>query len=214
MKTLRHILARYTEFLWHVLSPLGSWGVFAIAAIDSSFLGLPLDPVFVGYVYAQPHKMLLYVLMASAGSALGSLVIYAIGYSGGEALLRKRSPQRFAKIHAGFEEHPFWTLMAPAMLPPPTPFKLFLLGAGVSEMRITQFLLAIFAGRCVRFLVEGIFVVLFGPAFIQVAGTVFRQHLSVVIGVVIGAVVTWFVVRTRARRNRSTGAKAPADSGL
>ena len=181
---------------------MGAWGVFAIAAVDSSFIGLPLDPMFVGYVYSHPHKMLLYVLMASAGSALGSLVIYAIGYQGGEALLRKRSPRRFARIHAGFEEHPFWTLMAPAMLPPPTPFKLFVLGAGVSEMKVGTFLLAIFAGRAVRFLVEGIFTVVFGPAFVQIAGRVFREHLSVVIGVVIGAVAAWVILRQRGRRRR------------
>lgn len=200
MKTIKHIVSRYTDFLWHLLAPLGSWGVFAIAAIDSSFIGLPLDPMFVGYVYSHPHKMLLYVLMASGGSAVGSLVIYAIGYSGGEALLRKRSPQRFAKIHAGFEEHPFWTLMAPAMLPPPTPFKLFLLGAGVSEMNLWHFLLAIFAGRCVRFLVEGVLTVTFGPAFVQMTGKVFREHFSVVIGVVIGAIAAWLILRQRRRR--------------
>jgi membrane protein YqaA with SNARE-associated domain len=200
LKTIKHIVSRYSDFLWHLLAPLGSWGVFAIAAIDSSFIGLPLDPMFVGYVYSHPHKMLLYVLMASGGSAVGSLVIYAIGYSGGEALLRKRSPQRFAKIHAGFEEHPFWTLMAPAMLPPPTPFKLFLLGAGVSEMNLLHFLLAIFAGRCVRFLVEGVLTVTFGPAFVQMAGTVFREHFSVVIGVVIGAAAAWLILRQRRRR--------------
>jgi len=200
LKTIKHIVSRYTDFLWHLLAPLGSWGVFAIAAIDSSFIGLPLDPMFVGYVYSHPHKMLLYVLMASGGSAVGSLVIYAIGYSGGEALLRKRSPQRFAKIHAGFEEHPFWTLMAPAMLPPPTPFKLFLLGAGVSEMNLWHFLLAIFAGRCVRFLVEGVLTVTFGPAFVQMTGKVFREHFSVVIGVVIGAIAAWLILRQRRRR--------------
>ena len=203
MNVIKHIVARYTQFLWSLLSPLGAWGVFAVAGIDSSFFGLPLDPMFVGYVYKNPHKMLLYVLMASAGSAFGSLIIYGIGYKGGEALLRKRSPQRFAKIHAGFEEHPFWTLMAPSMLPPPTPFKLFVLGAGVSEMNVGHFLLAIFAGRVIRFVIEGLLTVFVGPAFIQVAGAIFRKHFSVVAGVAIGAVATWLILRRRARRRRT-----------
>lgn len=206
MKTIGHIISRYTAFLWHLLQPLGSWGVFAIAGIDSSFVGMPLDAMVAAYVYQKPHWMLLYVVMASTGSALGSLVIYVIGYQGGEALLRKRSPQRFAKIHEGFEEHPFWTLMFPAMLPPPTPFKLFLLGAGVSEMKVTQFLLAIFAGRFVRFLILGLLTIFYGPQFVDAASRIFREHFSVVIGAVIGAMVTWIVLhRTRGRKRRLAG---------
>ncbi len=54
--------------------------------------------------------------------------------------------------------------MFPAMLPPPTPFKLFALGAAVAEMSISHFLLAIFLGRTLRFLVLGILVVEFGPS--------------------------------------------------
>ena len=76
---------------------------------------------------------------------------------GGEELLRKRiSPERFEKFHQAFDKHPFWSLMFPAMLPPPTPFKLFALAAAVSEMQFSHFLLAIFAGRFVRFLVLSI----------------------------------------------------------
>jgi len=202
LKTITKLIAKYTAFLWHLLQPLGSWGVFAVAGIDASFLGMPLDPMVAAYVYQNPHLMLLYVLMASTGSALGSLVIYFIGYQGGEALLRKRSPARFEKIHQGFEDHPFWTLMFPAMLPPPTPFKLFVLGAGVSEMKVTSFLLAIFAGRFVRFSILGLFTVLYGPQVVEGAGRIFRQHFSVVIGIVIGAAVTWIVLRQRRRRRR------------
>jgi membrane protein YqaA with SNARE-associated domain len=203
LKTIGHIISRYTAFLAALLKPLGSWGVFAIAGIDSSFLGMPLDFVVAGYIYSNPHKFLLYVLMASIGSSLGSLIIYGIGYRGGEALLRKRvSAERFEKIHNGFEEHPFWTLMLPAMLPPPTPFKLFVLGAGVSEMRFTQFLLAIFSGRFIRFVILGVLTLLFGPQFIEVAGRVFREHFSVVAGVAIGAITVWLIMRERTRRRR------------
>lgn len=130
MNAITHIISRYTAFLWALLQPLGAWGVFAIAALDAAALGLPMDVVIAGYVYKNPSLFLLYVLMGSAGSALGSSVLYLIGYEGGEKVLRKRiSPERFAKIHAAFERHEFWALMFPAMLPPPTPFKLFVLDA-------------------------------------------------------------------------------------
>src|SRR5205814_8737901 len=109
MKTIQHILTRYTAFLWAILKPLGMWGVFAIAALDGAAVGLPMDIVVAGYVAQNHNRLLFYVLMAAAGSALGSLVIYAIGYKGGEELLRKRvSAERFEKLHSAFEKHPFW----------------------------------------------------------------------------------------------------------
>ena len=130
MKTIKHIFSRYTAFLWALLKPLGAWGVFVIAGLDGAAVGLPMDPIVATYVYQNRSGFLLYVLMASAGSMLGSIVVYAIGYKGGEELLRKRiSPERFERFHQAFERHPFWSLMFPAMLPPPTPFKLFVLDA-------------------------------------------------------------------------------------
>jgi len=99
LKIIKHILSRYTAFVWAVLKPLGAWGVFTIAALDGAALGLPMDLVIAGYVYTNPRRFLLYVIMASAGSSLGSLVIYAIGHKGGQQLLQKRmSPERFEKF--------------------------------------------------------------------------------------------------------------------
>jgi membrane protein YqaA with SNARE-associated domain len=198
MNTLKHIVSRYTGFLWAILQPLGVWGVFAVAALDGAAVGLPMDVVVGGYV-AQDHKrLLLYVLMAAAGSALGSLVIYAIGYKGGEELLRKRvSAARFEKLHTAFDKHPFWSLMFPAMLPPPTPFKLFALGAAVAEMSISHFLLAIFLGRTVRFLVLGILVLKFGPGVIHTLRIFFSHHFHWVLIVVVLALAVWLVLRRR-----------------
>ncbi len=209
MNTIKHILARYTAFLWAILQPLGAWGVFAIAALDGAAYGLPMDVVVGGYVAQNHARLLLYVLMAAAGSALGSLVIYGIGYAGGEELLRKRvSAARFENLHAAFEKHPFWSLMFPAMLPPPTPFKMFALGAAVAEMNIGHFLLAIFLGRSVRFLILGILVVRFGPGIIHTFRIFFSHHFYwLVIAVVIGVAV-WLLWRRR--KQMHTGAP---DSG-
>src|SRR5271165_2516249 len=177
MKTIQQIFVRYKAFLWAILAPLGVWGVFVVAALDGAAVGLPMDVVIGGYVAQNHARLLLYVLMGAAGSALGSLVVYGIGHTGGEELLRKRvSPERFERLHAAFAKHPFWSLMFPAMLPPPTPFKLFALSAAVSEMRFTHFLLAIFAGRFVRFLALSILTLAFGPQFVHIFGTVFKQH--------------------------------------
>jgi membrane protein YqaA with SNARE-associated domain len=203
LKTLHHIFWRYTAFLWALLKPLGAWGVFVIAALDAAALGLPMDPIVATYVYQNRSRFLLYVLMASAGSALGSIVIYGIGYVGGEEFLRKRiSAKRFDKFHQAFQKHPFWSLMFPAMLPPPTPFKLFALAAAVSEMQFSHFLLAIFAGRFVRFLMLSSLTLVFGPQFVRIFGTVFRQHWAWVLGAVAAGLAIWLVVRRVKKRPR------------
>src|SRR5256885_8233438 len=124
--------------------------------------------------------------MASAGSALGSSLLYVIGYKGGEVLLEKRiSKERFDRIRQSFDRHEFWALMFPAMLPPPMPFKAFVLGAAVFEMRFGHFLAAIFAGRMVRFLVLALLIVVFGPRIVSLAGGLFRQHFYWVLGAVV-----------------------------
>jgi len=203
LNTIKHILTRYTAFLWALLKPLGAWGVFVVAALDGAALGLPMDPIVATYVYQNRSHFFLYVVMASAGSALGSIVIYGIGYLGGEELLRKRiSPERFEKFHRAFEKHPFWSLMFPAMLPPPTPFKLFALAAAVSEMSFSHFLMAIFAGRFVRFLLLSILTLRFGPQFVHIFGTLFHEHWRWVVAAVALGLAIW-LIRIRLKRRKT-----------
>ncbi len=201
MKTIKHILTRYTAFLWALLKPLGAWGVLVVGAIDGAFIGLPVDAVVASYVYQDRGRFVLYALMASVGSALGSIVIYVIGYEGGEELLRKRIPAaRFERIHEAFDKHPFWSLMFPAMLPPPTPFKLFVLAAAVSEMGFARFLLAIFSGRMVRFLVLGVLTIKFGPDVVHLFGTVFKQHYYLLLEAILVGLVIWLVIRRKKKK--------------
>jgi uncharacterized membrane protein YdjX (TVP38/TMEM64 family) len=154
----------------------------------------------------------LYVVMAAAGSALGSSVLYLIGFLGGEKVLRKRmSEERFARIHASFEHHEFWALMFPAMLPPPTPFKLFVLAASVFEMRFTHFLAAIFAGRFVRFLIEALFTIWFGPQFVHFAGELLRAHAGWVLAVVGLALTLGLIVGWKKSKRSSKGQRTVAE---
>lgn len=170
----------------HLLAPLGIWGVFAIAFADSALLGMPVDAIVVYYVYHNHGRLLLYVLMAALGSALGSIPLYVIGYQGGEKVLRKRiSEERFLSIHRSFEKHEFWALMFPGMLPPPMPFKIFVLAAAVFEMKFRDFMAAIFAGRCVRFLALSLLTLWFGPEVLSLIGLLFRRHVYWVLGVVL-----------------------------
>jgi membrane protein YqaA with SNARE-associated domain len=206
LKTIGHILARYTAWIWGLLQHFGVWGVFAIAFADSALLGMPVDAIVAAYVYKDPKRMLFYVVMASLGSALGSIPLYIIGYLGGEKVLRKRiSEERFLRIHRSFEQHEFWALMFPGMLPPPMPFKIFVLGAAVFEMRFRDFLAAIFAGRFVRFLVLSLLTLWFGPQIVGLMGMVFRRHIYWVLAVIVLGVLIGLLVRRRSRSSRKSG---------
>jgi membrane protein YqaA with SNARE-associated domain len=208
MNDIKRILARYSAFLWHILQPLGIWGAFIGSALDGAAIGLPVDIVVAAYVSQNHHKWLLYVIMAAAGSAVGSLVIYGVGYWGGEEFLRKRvSAARFEKLHNAFEKHPFWSLMFPAMLPPPTPFKAIVLASAVAEMSVTHFLLAIFFGRVIRFAALALIVMQFGPGEVHKLRIFFSHHFHWILLAVAVAVVVWVLGRRRKARmgSRSQG---------
>jgi membrane protein YqaA with SNARE-associated domain len=215
LNKIKHFVHAYGEWIKHALAPLGPWGMLAFAAVDGSFLGMPLDAIFVGYVYHDRARFLLYVFLAAAGGALGSIVVYAIGYAGGEVLLRKRlSPEKFAKIHASFEKHEFWALMFPAMLPPPTPFKIVVLAAAGFEMNFAHFLLAIFAGRFVRFLIEALLTLWFGPEVVSLTGSLFAHHyVWILVGLGV-ALVAWLVWRRKRRGAEKENAPGKTGSTL
>ncbi len=204
MKTIGHILARYTAWIWGLLKVLGVWGVFVIAFADSALLGMPVDAIVATYVYQDRARLVLYVILASVGSALGSIPLYVIGFLGGEKVLRKRiSEERFQKIHDSFEKHEFWALMFPGMLPPPMPFKIFVLAASVFEMEFTHFLVAIFAGRFVRFMLLSLLTLWLGPHVIQLAGGVFKQHFLIVLSVILEiGVAVWLLRRTKKAKSK------------
>jgi membrane protein YqaA with SNARE-associated domain len=201
LKTIGHILARYTAWVWLLLQHLGIWGVFAIAFADSALLGMPVDLMVATYVYKDRRLLLFYVVMASLGSMLGSIPLYLIGHLGGEKVLRKRiSEERFQRIHRSFEQHEFWALMFPGMLPPPMPFKIFVLAAAVFEMPFRDFLAAIFAGRFVRFMTLALLTLWFGPQIVGLMEVLVRNHFSWLLGAVAGGVLVWLLMRRSRRR--------------
>ncbi len=210
MKSIGHILARYTAWILGLMKVLGIWGVFVIAFADSALLGMPVDFVVATYVYQDRARLLVYIAMASLGSALGSIPLYIIGYLGGEKVLRKRiSEERFLKIHRSFEEHEFWALMFPGMLPPPTPFKIFVLGAAVFEMRFRDFLVAIFLGRFVRFLMLSVLVLWFGPQMVGLFGGVVKRHWIAVLVIIAAGLCVWLLLR----RGKASGDEAMGTKG-
>ena len=185
---------KYTAWL-AALKTLGAWGVFIISILDSAAFGIPMDPLVAGYVYANPHKAWLYCIAGALGSALGSLVPYGLGRAGGELFLLKRIDEaRLKRIRDRFERQEFLALMVPAMLPPPTPFKLLVFCAGVFEMKAVAFLLAIISGRLVRFGLLSVLTVIFGPEIVAETRLLIKTHPSVLVMIGVGLILVCYLV--------------------
>ena len=179
------------------LKSLGAWGVLIIAAMDAAAFGIPMDPLVASFVYSSPGKTVLYCLAASLGSAVGSLIPFGIGRAGGEMFLLKRIDQaRLERIRDRFEKQEFLAIMIPAMLPPPTPFKLLVFSAGVFEMRTLPFLLAVTIGRLLRFGILSVLTLIFGQQIVSGTSDLVRHHPSIAVlaGIVVIAVL-YFVYR-------------------
>ena len=95
-------------------------------------------------------------LAAIAGSMAGCLVLYYIGRKGGEALVRKRfTGDRIERAMAALRRYGVMAVLIPSLLPPPAPFKIFVLLAGVVGISVARFATAIAIGRGVRYLALG-----------------------------------------------------------
>jgi membrane protein YqaA with SNARE-associated domain len=179
------------------LGSLGAWGVLIVAALDASAFGIPMDPLIAGFVYANPHRAWLYCLAGALGSAAGSLIPYGLGRAGGELFLLKRIDQaRLERIRDRFEKRQFLAIMLPAILPPPAPFKLLVFSAGVFEMKVRQFVLAIITGRLLRFGILAVLTVIFGQQIVDATKDLVKKHpsIAVLIGVVI-LIVLYLIYR-------------------
>jgi len=190
------LLLKYSALI-AALKAMGAWGVLVISALDASAFGIPMDPLIAGFVYANPHKAWLYCVAASLGSAGGSLVPYWLGRAGGELFLLKRIDKaRLERIRDRFEKREFLAIMIPAMLPPPTPFKLLVFSAGVFEMKVRQFVLAIICGRLLRFGILSLLTVVFGQQIVDTTRDLVKKHPSIaVLIVVVILVVFYFIYR-------------------
>jgi membrane protein YqaA with SNARE-associated domain len=157
-------MARWKLVLLPILAKLGFWGIGAVALLDSSTIPVPMDAILAVYVWNDKSHFWLYCLLAAAGSAIGGLLPYGLGRAGGELFLLKRVDRaRFERMRIRFERQEFLAVMIPSMLPPPAPWKMFVFASGVFEMRVAAFLLAVFSGRMVRWLILSVLVLKLGP---------------------------------------------------
>lgn len=193
------VVAEWKLVLLPALLKWGILGVGAVAVLDSSSIPVPMDAILAIYVWNDKSHFWLYCLMAAAGSAIGGLLPYWLGRAGGELFLLKRvNRAKFEKIRDRFERQEFLAVMIPSMMPPPAPWKMFIFASGVFEMRIPNFLAAVFVGRMLRWLALSLLVLKLGPSAVNL---VERHALPMVL--IVGALaVAGFAVWWR-RKKRS-----------
>ena len=181
---------------------LGGPGLFVVAFLDASFLSLPHinDLLVVVMVTANKRWMLYYAAMATFGSVAGCYVIYYLAERGGEAFLRKRlKAGHVERALATYKRNGLMALMIPALLPPPAPFKLFVLAAGVAKVRPLQFIVALTVARGARYLALGILAVYYGDSALELMRTHGRTVALVVVGLLIAGVAAIWLLRRRAQ---------------
>lgn len=193
-------MARIVAWVQAFALGIGGPGLFLVAFLDSSFLSLPEinDLLVVMLVVEHKARMPYYALMATLGSVAGCLVLYGLGRRGGEALVRRRfGGPRMTRALALSKRYGVFAVAVPAILPPPAPFKIFVLLAGVAAVPVWRFAVTIAVARGFRYFAVGALSVRYGEdaiAFVEANG---RAVALVLVGLLAAGGLVWILSRRR-----------------
>ncbi|MEE8348752.1 MAG: VTT domain-containing protein [Acidobacteriota bacterium] len=196
---------------YEFVAGLGGPGLFAIALADSSFLSLPEGNDVLIVVLSTGKSwglMTYYVLMTTFGSVCGCSVLYSVGRRGGNYLERRLDRGKAEEIRRLYHRWGVWAVLIPSLLPPPTPFKVFVLSAGLFRIPFPTFLLSVLMGRSIRYFMWGILAVLYGEEvkhFIEDNLPFVGILIFVLIAIIIGSyAVKWFLGKKKSHRAEGT----------
>lgn len=201
---MKWLLRKMTNGLTSVkdfLVPFGAFGLFAIALLDSALIPLPGGPDAVMLLLStqNPARMPLYALGATAGSVLGCVILYYISRRAGRRALDKFPPQKQARVKELVDRYDVLSVLVASVLPPPFPFKLFVITAGVFRLSLVRFAAAVAVGRAFRFFLEGFLAVRYGE---QAKEVLAQNYPAVGLGVAVLVVVV-FVLRSLLKRKKN-----------
>jgi membrane protein YqaA with SNARE-associated domain len=185
---------------------LGAPGLFLISFLDSSVLTFPVinDLLLINLSIARPARMALYAAMASIGSVLGCVLLYFLARKGGEAMFRTKAGHRADAIRHWLEKNGFGGMLVAALLPPPTPFKFFVLAAGVFELPLASFTSAITIARVLRYFTVGYLAVRYGAYALPFLA---QHKLTVVLAAVVFVAFSYGMSRLVLRGHDADAAK-------
>ena len=163
---------------------LGGPGLILLGLVDNSVVPVTgsMD-VFTILLCAQGREWWpYYAFMATAGAVLGGYTTYRLAHAqGNRREVRRQSwMQRVKKM---FERWGAWSIVLPALLPPPFPMVPFLTVAGVAQYPRKKFLFALATGRAVRYAILGYLGYHYGRWIL----TLIRTHVTTII--VVGCVL-------------------------
>ncbi len=177
-------VTKFAAWAAKVLLPLGGQGLFVAAALDSSFIPLPegVDLWLITVSVLQPHRMPYYIVVSTLGSLLGCCVLYFVTRWSEKTFVESNPKYKgLLRIQRWVEKYEFWALLVGSILPPPMPFKLVVIAAGLVKGRFGKFLLAVVIGRTVRYTGEGILAVRYGSrvwsSLVQIGPIIFALIL-------------------------------------
>jgi membrane protein YqaA with SNARE-associated domain len=182
------------------LLTLGTAGLFGIAFLDSALVPIPGGPdaALIALCTLKPSLMVLYIAAATVGSAIGSTFLYLVARQAGLRALKGVAPERRERVEGLLGRYDMLAVMVPAVMPPPFPFKVFVLSAGVFKLNRWRFLCAILVGRAVRFLIEGVLAIEFGRDALDI---IRKQgiKLLIVVGIAVFFALAVKLIRARTK---------------
>ena len=196
LRKITNGLAAVKDFL----VPFGAFGLFAIALLDSALIPMAGGPDAVLLVLStqNPARMPLYALSATVGSTVGCVILYYLSQRAGRRALDKFPAQKQARVKELVDRYDVLSVLVASVLPPPFPFKLFVITAGVFRLSVTRFAVAVAAGRVFRYLLEGYLAVRYGE---QAKEVLAHNYPAIGIGVAL-LVVFVFVIRGLMKRKK------------
>ena len=193
-------------WLRNTLLPFGGFGLMVLAMCDSSFVSLPEvnDVLLMTFAINEPDSMVKFALLTTLGSVIGCALLYAVGRKGGEAFLRRSfADERVAKVQSWYRRHGVLAVIVPSLLPPPTPFKIFVLSAGTFGISWPKFLTAVIIGRGIRYFSEGLLAVIYGPAAIRFVQDNYGIVGIVLVLLIVASAIIFFFTKRRVRSSEA-----------
>jgi membrane protein YqaA with SNARE-associated domain len=186
-------------WLEKLVAALGGSGLFLVTFLDSSLLSFPFvaDALVIEVSMHKPARMPYYCAMAALGSLAGCIWLYLIAKKGGEAFFHRRAGKIALQVKRWVESNAFLSVFLPAILPPPVPFKPFVLAEGVFQVPLRTFVLGLLLGRGLRYFIEGILAVRYGEAVLLYLMT---HKAAMGLGALAIAVVAYSLTRLLNRR--------------
>ncbi|RPI20907.1 MAG: hypothetical protein EHM61_26015 [Acidobacteria bacterium] len=193
------------SFLYQFALTLGGPGLFFIAIADSSFLSIPEgnDILIVILSTGQAWEtMFYYATMTILGSVTGCILLFTVGRRGGRFISKRLSDKRRGELQQAYDRWGVWSIIVPSILPPPTPFKIFVLWAGMFRVPYQRFILAVLVGRSVRYYMWGALAVLYGETARH-----FLEHNLKFVGIILFAILvavilTLILIRVRTKQEK------------